>query len=79
MISALPLKQSLAHNEPVFMGIHVVETEGITESVPTKIQWVREEYYEIMPDSLPKTLPPRRGIDRDIELMLGLKPPTKNT
>ncbi|KAL0541449.1 hypothetical protein IC582_021494 [Cucumis melo] len=31
-----------------------------------------------MPDSLPKSLPPRRMIDHEIELVLGAKPPAKN-
>ena len=31
-----------------------------------------------MPPELPKSLPPRQGIDHVIELVLGAKPPTKN-
>ena len=31
-----------------------------------------------MPESLPKNLLPRQGIDHEIELMLGLKPSAKN-
>ena len=38
-----------------------------------------EEYCEVMLESLPKTLLPRRGIDHEIERIPGSKPPVKNT
>jgi len=78
MISALQLKKGLARDEPTFMAIPVesVETEG--EFIPEAIQVVLEEYRDVMPDSLPKSLPPRRGIDHEIELLPGAKPPAKN-
>ena len=37
-----------------------------------------EKYRDAMPDSLPKSLPPRRMIDHEIELVPGAKPPAKN-
>ena len=78
MISALQLKHGLARNEPTFMAIPVVETEGTVDIVPIEIQRVLEEYCEVMLECLPKTLPPRRGIDHEIELIPGSKPPAKN-
>ncbi|TYJ98370.1 reverse transcriptase [Cucumis melo var. makuwa] len=39
---------------------------------------VLEKYHDVMPDSFPKSLPPRRMIDREIELMLEAKLPAKN-
>ena len=77
MISALQLKQGLAHNEPTFMAIPVVETKGTIKFVPIVIQRVLEEYHEVMSESLPKILPPRRDIAHETELMSRLKPPTK--
>ncbi|TYK27826.1 reverse transcriptase [Cucumis melo var. makuwa] len=47
-------------------------------SVPVEIQEVLNEYVDIMPPKLPKTLPPRRGIDHEIELVPGAKPPAQN-
>ncbi|KAJ7978484.1 Retrotransposon protein, putative, Ty3-gypsy subclass [Quillaja saponaria] len=38
---------------------------------------VLKEYEGVMPDKLPQTLPPRRGIDHEIELVPGIKPPAK--
>ena len=71
MITALQLKKGLAHDEPTFMAILVesVKTEG--ETAPKAIQFVLEE-------CLPKSLPSRRGINYEIELLLGAKPPAKN-
>ncbi|KAL0555982.1 hypothetical protein IC582_004485 [Cucumis melo] len=40
---------------------------------------VLEKYGDVMPDSLPKSLPPRRMIDHEIELVPGTKPPAKNS
>ena len=78
MISLLQLKRGLARNEPTFMAIPVVETEEMVDIVPVEIQCILEEYCEVMLESLPKTLPPCRGIDHEIELISGSKPPTKN-
>ena len=77
MISALQLKRGLARNELTFMAIPAVETEGTVDIVPVEIQRVLEEYCEVMLESLPKTLPPRRGIDHEIELTPGSKSPSE--
>ena len=61
------------------MAIPMVETERLIDIVPVEIQCVLDEYWEVMLESLPKTLPPRRGIDHKIELIPRSKPPAKNT
>ncbi|KAL0555992.1 hypothetical protein IC582_004495 [Cucumis melo] len=40
---------------------------------------VLEKYRDVMPDSLPKSLPPRRMIDHEIKLVPRAKPPVKNS
>ena len=35
------------------------------------------EFKDVMPDELPKRLPPRRGVDHQIELVPGAKAPAK--
>ncbi|KAJ7942702.1 Transposon Ty3-G Gag-Pol polyprotein [Quillaja saponaria] len=40
-------------------------------------QGVLKEYEGVMPDKLPQTLPPHRGIDHEIELVPDIKPPAK--
>ena len=52
------------------------EEEG-GEPVPFEIEVVLKKYGDVMPDQLPKTLPPRREIDHQIEIVLGAKPPAK--
>ncbi|XP_023519358.1 uncharacterized protein LOC111782791 [Cucurbita pepo subsp. pepo] len=48
------------------------------ETIPSEIKEVLDSYADIIPESLPQTLPPRRGIDHEIELLPGVKPPAKN-
>ena len=53
--------------------------EMITEeTVSSQIKDVLDSYADIMPESLLQTLPPRRGIDHEIELLPGVKPQAKN-
>ncbi|KAL4011218.1 hypothetical protein IC575_028270 [Cucumis melo] len=78
MISAMQLKKGLTRDEPTFMAIPFDSSKNLREIVPKDILCVLEKYRDVMPDSLPKSLPPRRMIDHEIELVLGAKPPTKN-
>ena len=78
MISATQLKKGLARDEPTFMAIPLESFESPRETVPKDILSVLEKYKDVMPDSLPKSLPPRRMIDHEIELLPGAKPPAKD-
>lgn len=49
------------------------------KGVPKDILSVLEKYSDVMFDSLHKSLPSRRMIDHEIELLSGAKPPTKNS
>ena len=49
------------------------------ETVPSEIKDVLDSYADIMPESLPQTLPPLRGINHEIELLPGIKPPANIT
>lgn len=60
------------------MAILIVDEFAETEFVPLEIQEVLNKYVDIMLPSLPKSLPPRRGIDHEIEFVPRAKPPTKN-
>ena len=46
--------------------------------IPAEIFDVLAKYVDLMPDELPKTLPPRCVVDHSIELEPGKKPPTKS-
>ncbi|KAL0549208.1 hypothetical protein IC582_013689 [Cucumis melo] len=78
MISAMQLKKGLSRDEPTFMAIPLNSSENSGETVPTEIVRVLEKYRDVMPDSFPKSLPPRRMIDHEIELVPGTKPRAKN-
>ncbi|KAA0064071.1 uncharacterized protein E6C27_scaffold99G00790 [Cucumis melo var. makuwa] len=78
MISAMQLKKGLSRDEPTFMAIPLNSSENSGKTVPEEIMRVLEKYRDVMPDSLPKPLPPRRMIDHEIELVSGAKLPAKN-
>ncbi|KAA0049808.1 uncharacterized protein E5676_scaffold142G00230 [Cucumis melo var. makuwa] len=78
MISAMQLKKGLSRDQPTFMAIPLNSSENSRETVSKEIMRVLEKYRDVMPDSLPKSLPPRRMIDHEIELVRGAKPPAKN-
>ena len=78
MISAMQLKKGLARDDLTFMAIPLESLESSRETVPKDILSVLEKYKDVMPDNLPKSLPPRRMIDHEIELLPAAKPPAKN-
>ena len=45
--------------------------------VPDEVAGLLKEFKDVMPPELPKTLPPRRATDHQIELHPGAKPPAK--
>ncbi|XP_054782108.1 uncharacterized protein LOC129289374 [Prosopis cineraria] len=80
MISALQFKRSLKNSEGYIVTVRSLaeEEDGPTkprETLPPCIQEVLQEYKHVMPDELPKKLPPRREVDHQIELEPGAKPP----
>ena len=77
MISTIQLKRGLVREEPTFMAIPLTEEVTTEETIPSEIKDVQDSYANIMPESLPQTLPPRRGIDHDIELLPRVKTPSE--
>ena len=59
MISGIQLKRGLTREEPTFMAIPLMEEVTTEETIPTEIKDVLDSYADIMPESLPQTLPPR--------------------
>ncbi|KAA0025807.1 reverse transcriptase [Cucumis melo var. makuwa] len=78
MISVMQLKKGLSRDEPTFMAIPLNSSQNSRETDPKEIMRVLEKYRDVMLDSLPKSLPPQRMIDHEIELVPGAKPPAKN-
>jgi len=52
------------------------EENGATETLPLCIEKVLEENKDAMLEEFPRHLPPRRGVDHNIELEPRVKPPT---
>ena len=61
------------------MTIPLMEEMTTEKTIPSEIKNVLDSYADIIPESIPQTLPPRRDIDPEIELLPEVKPPAKNT
>ena len=77
LLSALQFKKGVKRQKPTYVAVPSVYEEGGEEIIPPEIDGVLRRYGDVMPDQLPKALPPRRGIDHQIELVPGAKPPAR--
>ena len=77
LLSALQFKKGVRRNEPTYVAVPAVYEDPAEEIIPPEVNQVLKMFGDVMPDQLPKALPPRRGIDHQIELVPGAKPPTK--
>ncbi|KAM3344010.1 hypothetical protein P3S68_026101 [Capsicum galapagoense] len=75
-LSAMQLVKGFKKGEPTFLAT-LMEIGGCQEAelVPSSVQCVLKENKDVMPEELPKRLPPRREVDHEIELVPGAKPP----
>ncbi|KAA0050867.1 reverse transcriptase [Cucumis melo var. makuwa] len=74
MLSALQFIRGVLKNECYVATMKAVETEEAKSEeppVPDNIQKVLDEYKDIMPEALPKKLPPRREVDHELEYKPG--------
>ncbi|GJX16759.1 RNA-directed DNA polymerase, eukaryota [Tanacetum coccineum] len=78
-LSAMQFKKGFNKSEPCYLAVTRLETdEGSSKvEVPKAIEWVLEEFKDMIPKELPKKLPPRREVDHTIELETGSKPLAK--
>jgi len=79
LVSALTFDNAMKESDMetyavMFKG---VEGDGVGMPVPTEISEVLAKYADLMPNELPKKLPPRRAVDHSIELEPGKQPPAK--
>ncbi|GJX54505.1 hypothetical protein Tco_0282874 [Tanacetum coccineum] len=74
-LSVKQLKKGFNKSEPCCLAVTRLETdEGLSKvEVPKAIEWVLEEFKDVMPKEFPKKLPPRREVDHTIELETGSK------
>lgn len=77
-ISAWTLATGVRRGETTYIA--VVATTELTPSaweVPTPIIDVLQEFQDLIPEELPKGLPPRHKVDHRIELVTGVVPPAR--
>ncbi|XP_070015267.1 uncharacterized protein [Nicotiana sylvestris] len=69
--------KGIKKGEPTFVETiaSLEEDKSFQDIVPPCIEKLLEENKDVMPEELPKHLPPRREVDHKIELELGAKPP----
>ncbi|KAJ8459552.1 hypothetical protein OPV22_032478 [Ensete ventricosum] len=78
LISALQLKKGVQKGESTFVAAMKLETlDGEVIQEHAVMANILKEFSDVMPTELPRTLPPRRGVDHRIELELGVKPPAR--
>ena len=76
LLSALQFKKGVKKQGPTYVAVPTVFEESVEEIVPLEITRVLKMYGDVMPNKLPKALPPKRGIDHQLKLVPGAKPPT---
>ncbi|KAH0746299.1 hypothetical protein KY285_007956 [Solanum tuberosum] len=77
-LSAMHIMKGLMKGEPTFIATIASSREdiGAKEPLPPIVEKDLEENKDVMPDELPRTLPPRGEVHHKIELEVGAKPPT---
>nr|XP_016437489.1 PREDICTED: uncharacterized protein LOC107763517 [Nicotiana tabacum] len=70
------LVKGFKRGEATFLAaITKIDEVKVDETLPPYMQRVLDENRDVMPEELPKCLPPRREVDHQIELIPGAKPP----
>ena len=67
----------MRRNEPTYVAVPAMFKDPTEKIVPSELNKVLKTFGDIMPDQLPKALPPRMGIDHQIKLVPIEKSPTK--
>ncbi|CAM8918500.1 unnamed protein product [Rhodiola kirilowii] len=78
-LSAIQFKKGIRRDEESYLAIlKEYDDDLITGQVemPKEVATFLEEFKDVLPNELPKKLPPRREVDHVIELEPGSKPPT---
>ncbi|XP_059437724.1 uncharacterized protein LOC132170646 [Corylus avellana] len=76
-LSAMQLKHGLRRGDVTYLAaLREVKEESCVDA-PEQVLSLLEEFEDVMPPELPKTLPPRRNVDHRIELLPGSTPPAR--
>ena len=77
MVSAMQVEHGLKKREMIYLVAMIEVKQDKFVEVPDAIAGLLEEFVDVMPPKLPKTLPLRRAVDHKIELVPSSKPPSK--
>lgn len=77
MLSAVQVKDGIRKGETTYLAALIEIKPNQKVEVPDPVVELLEEFTDVMPPELPKTLPPRRSVDHKIELEPGTKPPAQ--
>ncbi|KAL0411108.1 UNVERIFIED_CONTAM: hypothetical protein Slati_3700500 [Sesamum latifolium] len=65
-------------SEPSYLcTLRFDEIEEASGPIPGVVKKLLREFEDVMPDELPRKLPPKRTVDHEIELVPGTKPPAR--
>ncbi|KAL0303196.1 UNVERIFIED_CONTAM: Transposon Ty3-G Gag-Pol polyprotein [Sesamum radiatum] len=77
-LSAMQFEKGCKRREPSYLcTIRFDEIEEASGPTPGVIKKLLKEFDDMMPDELPRKLPPKRAVDHEIELVPGTKPPAR--
>ncbi|KAL0394955.1 UNVERIFIED_CONTAM: hypothetical protein Slati_4461700 [Sesamum latifolium] len=77
-LSAMQFEKGCKRSEPSYLcTLRFDEIEKASGPIPGVIKKLLKEFEDVMPDELPRKLPPKRAMDHEIELVLGTKPPAR--
>ncbi|KAL0434610.1 UNVERIFIED_CONTAM: hypothetical protein Sradi_0168900 [Sesamum radiatum] len=77
-LSAMQFEKGCKRNELSYLcTLHFDEIEEASGPIPAVVKKLLKEFEDVMPDELPRKLPLKRAVDHKIELVPGIKPPTR--
>lgn len=89
LLSAKQMKRLMRKQQGTFFVAYVREVEDLqavaesgnqpAQASPSPADPLLQEFRDVFPDDLPRTLPPARDVDHVIELIPGANPPSKPT
>ena len=77
MVLAMQVEHGMKKGERTYLAAMIEVKQDKFVEVPDVVAGLLEEFVDVMPPKLPKTLPARRAVDHKIELVPSSKPPSK--
>ncbi|KAL0456382.1 UNVERIFIED_CONTAM: hypothetical protein Slati_0977400 [Sesamum latifolium] len=77
-LSAMQFEKGCKQSEPSYLcTLRFDEIEKALGPIPSVVKRLLKEFEDLMPEELPHKLPLKRAVDHKIELVPGMKPPTR--